>query len=176
MVQASSTEIRHLLQRALKTELISSGDLVADGLPGVPDRAVKALANGLRRDIPEPRIADLVRREDAVLWGLPGVGARTIEQIRDGLTASLAEEEARREEESRVTWEVLGPRHTTPLQGEMADVSNPCREGRHYRCSGKIALQQLRHGQRYARCKCPFCAETKDPSHIGKIRRMPLKY
>lgn len=57
---------------------------------------------------------------------------------------------------------------TPPLEEGLADVSNPCREGRHYRCTGKLAAQQLRHGNRYIRCKCPFCDHPP-------IRTMPLK-
>lgn len=177
VVTVSSTEIHHLVRRSLELELMSANDPVADGLPGVPGRASKTLdralrANFLLRDAVtrSPKIGDLLETADVELLDLPGVASGTLGQIRDGLLGALVAEERRRAKEEQVTWEVLGPKHTTPLVGggELVDVSNPCREGRHYRCSGKIALQQLRRGKRYTRCKCPFCQHPK-------IRTMPLK-
>lgn len=175
VVTVSSTEIHHLVRRSLELELMSADDPVAAGLPGVPGRAGKTLDRGLRegfllRDAVthSPRVGDLLDLSDVELMALPGVASGTLGQVRDGLLSALVADEQRRTEEAQVTWEVLGPKHTTPLVGKLADVSNPCREGRHYRCAGKIALQQLRHGKRYARCKCPFCNHPK-------IRTMPLK-
>jgi hypothetical protein len=175
VVTVSSTEIRHLVRHFLDLELVSADEPVADGLPGVPGRASRALDRGLRAHVllrdavtHTPKIGDLLEMADADLLALPGVASGTLEQIRAALVAALAAEERGRKAGAQATWEVLGPNHTTPLVGKLVDVSNPCREGRHYRCSGKIALQQLRRGKRYTRCKCPFCQHPK-------IRTMPLK-
>lgn len=175
VVTVSSTAIKDLIQRAIELELIAATDLVTDGLPGSSGRAAKTLARGLRSIHDRPTVGDLAGFADVELAALPGVASGTLDRIRQGLIEALLIEAQRRGDAEEVTWEEIGPRHTTALTGRLADVSNPCREGRHYRCSGKIALQQLRHGRRYARCKCPYCAQVQDPAHTKKIRTMPLK-
>jgi hypothetical protein len=58
---------------------------------------------------------------------------------------------------SKQQTDVEQPAGPTAIDDAPDGVSVPCAEGRHRRCTGKVARRQLQHGKRYVRCKCPTC-------------------
>lgn len=56
-----------------------------------------------------------------------------------------------------------------PATPAPPDVSSACLEGKHKRCTGRVALLELRDGRRFVRCACPICDHPE-------IRSMPLKH